>query len=150
PAAGARRVIPISAVPLSTRSEPEVQVSAVNVPAQIREGEPFYVEVLIDSNNDDEGQVQVFRGAHKAADKKVKIKTGENRFRFRQQIASERMAEFTARIAGFKDTLLDNNVARGLVFTNGKPRVLLVDSDLKQSKYLASALEQEGIKVDAR
>jgi Ca-activated chloride channel family protein len=145
-----RGTIPILTVPLPVRTDPEVQVSAVNVPAQIREGEPFYVEVLVDSNHDDEGQVQVFRGAHKVVDEKVKIKTGENRFRFRQQITSERMAEFTARIAGFKDTLLDNNVARGLVFTNGKPRVLLVDSDLKQSKYLASALEQEGIKVDAR
>ena len=137
-------------VPLPVRSDPEVQVSAVNVPAQVREGEPFYVEVVLDSNHDDQGQIEVFRGAHKVVSETVHVKSGENRFRFRQQIQAERMAEYTARATGFKDTLLDNNVARGLVFSNGKPRVLLVDSDPKQARYLAASLEQEGIKVDTR
>jgi uncharacterized membrane protein len=142
--------VPVWAVPLPVRADPEVQVSEVNVPAQVREGEPFYVEVLVDSNHDDEGEVEVFRGAHKVVSEKVKLKTGENRFRFRQQITSERMAEFTARVKGFKDTLLDNNVARGLVFSSGKPRVLVADGDPKQAKHLAFALEQEGIRVDIR
>ena len=65
-------------------------------------------------------------------------------------MTGERLAEYTARVNGFKDKLLDNNAARGLVFTSGKPRVLLVDSDPKQAKHLAFALEQEGIQVDIR
>lgn len=145
--------VPIDTVPLPTRTDPEVQVSAVNVPAQVREGEPFYVEVVIDSNHDDVGEIEIFRGAHKVKlqdDGVVKVKAGENRFRFRQQIAGERMAEYTARIKGFNDKLLDNNAARGLVYTNGKPRVLVIDTDPKQSRQFASALEQEGIKVDVR
>lgn len=147
--AALRGSVPVSTVPLPVRADPEVQVSAVSVPAQVREGEPFYVEVVLDSNHDDEGQIEVFRGAHKVVGETVKVKTGENRFRFRQQV-SERMAEYTARATGFKDKLLDNNAAHGLVFSSGKPRVLLADSDPKQAKYLASALEQEGIKVDTR
>lgn len=148
--AALRGGVPVSTIPLAVRTEPEVQVSAVNVPAQVREGEPFYVEVLLDSNHEDEGEIEVFRGAHKVLSEKVKVKPGENPFRFRQQILAERMAEYTVRATGFKDKLLDNNVARGLVFSSGKPRVLLVDSDLKQTRFLAAALEQEGIKVDAR
>jgi Mg-chelatase subunit ChlD len=142
--------VPVSTVPLPVRADPEVAVSAVNVPAQVREGEPFYVEVVVDSNHDDEGEVAVFRGPHKVVAEKVKVKAGENKFRFRQQITSERMAEFTARVKGFQDRLLDNNAARGLVYSSGKPRVLLVDSDPRQAKHLAMALEQEGIKVDTR
>ncbi len=141
---------PIYTVPLPVSAEPEVQVSAVNVPAQVREGEPFYVEVAIDANHEDEGDVEVFRGAHRVVAEKVKVKPGVNIFRFRQQVAGERMAEYTARIKGFQDKLLDNNAAKGLVFSSGKPRVLLVDSDVKQARFLASALEQEGIKVDIR
>jgi uncharacterized membrane protein len=148
--AALRGGIPVSTLPLPVRTDPEVQASAVNVPAQVREGEPFFVEVVIDSNHDDEGEVEIYRGAHKVVSEKVKVKTGENRFRFRQQITAERMAEYTARVVNFKDTLLDNNVARGLVFSNGKPRVLLVDTDVKQARHLAAALEQEGIKVDVR
>jgi Mg-chelatase subunit ChlD len=142
--------VPVYTVPLSARTEPEVQVSGVNVPAQVRDGEPFYVEVVIDSNHDDEGEVEVFRGAHRVVAERVKVKPGANTFRFRQQVSGERMAEYTARIKGFKDKFLDNNSAKGLVFSSGKPRVLVVDSDAKQAKHLAFALEQEGIKVDVR
>ncbi|HEY7152523.1 MAG TPA: VWA domain-containing protein [Gemmataceae bacterium] len=142
--------VPISAVPLSTRSEPEVQVSSVQVPAQVREGEPFYVEVVIDSNHDDEGTIEVFRGAHKVVGEQKKIKKGENRFRFRQSLTTERLAEFSVRIKGFSDKLQDNNAASGLVFSSGKPHVLLIESDPKLGKSLAWALEQEGILVDVR
>src|SRR4051812_30435265 len=117
--------VPVFTVPLPVRSEQEVQVSAVNVPAQVRDGEPFYVEVAIDSNHDDEGDIEVFRGAHRVVAERVKVKPGPNVFRFRQQVTGERMAEYTARIKNFKDKLLDNNAARGLVFSSGKPRVLL-------------------------
>src|SRR5439155_8515636 len=98
PAAGARSGIPISAVPLSTRSEPEVQVSAVNVPAQVREGEPFHVEVVIDANHDDEGTIEVYRGPHKVLSEQRKLKKGENRFQFRQALTQERLAMYTVKV----------------------------------------------------
>ena len=148
--AALRAKIPISTVPLPTRSDPEVQVADVQVPAQVREGEPFYVEVVIESNHDDEGTIDVYRGAHKVVSEKRKIKTGENRFRFRQTIASERLAEYTVPVNDFHDKFLDNNTAKGLVFSNGKPRVLLVESDPKLAKHLEAALDQEGIIVDTR
>jgi len=46
--------------------------------------------------------------------------------------------------------LLDNNSDSGLVFTNGQPRVLLIDSDPKQTEHLVFALQQEDIQVDVR
>src|SRR5262245_37729047 len=142
--------VPVSAVPLSTRSEPEVQVSSVSVPAQVREGEPFYVEVVIDANHDDEGTIEVFRGAHKVVSEKRKIKKGENRLRFRQTVTGEKLAQFTAHVTGFNDFLQDNNAASGLVYSSGKPRVLLVENDVKLARHLGWALEQEGIQVDVR
>ena len=68
-----------STVPLPGRTEPEVQLSSVIAPAQVLQGEPFNVEVVIDSNHDDEkGRVEVFRGDIKVADQAVKLKKGEN------------------------------------------------------------------------
>ena len=146
-----REAIPITTIPLPTRDDPEVQMSAVKVPAQVREGEPFYVEVVIDSNHDDEGLIEVFRGAHKVLSETKPLKKGENRFRFPQSIQRERLAEYAARISGVQqDTLLDNNNDNGLVFTNGQPRVLLIDSDPKQTEHLRFALQQEDIQVDVR
>lgn len=144
-------LIPIDTVPLKVRTDPEVQIAAVEVPAQVREGEPFYVEVVINANHEDEGLVEVFRGAHKVLSESRKLKPGENRFRFQQSITGERLAQYTARIGGLKtDTLLDNNTESGLVFTTGKPRILLIESDPKLAQQLVWALQQEEIEVDVR
>src|SRR5690606_19372914 len=64
-ATASRSRIPIHTVPSLPRSEPEVQVSAVNVPAEVREGEPFNVEAVVHSNHEDEGLIEIFRGDHK-------------------------------------------------------------------------------------
>jgi Ca-activated chloride channel family protein len=147
--AALRAGIPIETVPLATRTDPEVQVSAVNVPAQVQQGEPFYVDVVVDANHEAEGTIEVFRNEHKVISERRKVKKGENHFRFRQAIEQERLAKFTAMTRGFRDTLLDNNSDFGLVFTSGKPRVLLVEGDPK-SKDLVWALEEQEMQVDAR
>lgn len=147
----ARSRIPISTVPLPTSSEPEVQVASVEVPAEVQEGAPFYVDVLIQSNHDDEGLVEVFRGDHKVVSEKRALKKGSNKFRFQQSIERERLAAFTVRVSGLQqDTLLDNNTESGLAYCSGKPRVLIIESDPNLIRELAYALEDEGIQVDVR
>ena len=53
-AAALRGKVEVLTVPLPAATEPEVQLSAVTAPAQVLQGEPFNVEVLIDSNHDDD------------------------------------------------------------------------------------------------
>jgi len=148
--------VPISTVPLATRDEPEVQVSAVNAPAQVRKGEPFYVEVVIDSNHEDEGYIDIFRGDIKVGDRESqprrKIKKGENRFRFQQTIteADDKQMEYSVHIRGFDDALLDNNSASGLVFAAGKPTILLIDAVQRQVDHLRWALIEQDINVQWR
>lgn len=140
----------VSAVPLSSRDDPEVQVSAVRAPSRVREGEPFYLEVLIDSNHKDEGYVEVYRGAHQVARQKMKLTSGENKLRLRQSIAKQRVGDFAVRISGFKDTLLDNNSHHALVYAEGKPRVLLIESQPKTARHLAWALREQDVQLDVR
>jgi uncharacterized membrane protein len=143
--------IPISAVSLPAPTAPEVQVAEVNVPAEVREGEPFMVEVVVQSNHDDEGIIDVYRGDHKVLSEKKTIKTGENRFRFQQSVDRERLAVFQVRVSELaNDTLLDNNTTAGLVYASGKPRVLVIESDPSLIREFAYALEDEGIQVDVR
>lgn len=150
-AAATRSRIPISTIPLPTRSEPEVQISEVNVPAEVREGEPFFVEVVVHSNHDDEGFLEVYRGDHKVIGEKKKLKSGENRFRFQQSIERARLAQYAVRVSKLgNDTLLDNNMESGLVYAAGKPRVLIIESDPNLIRDLAYALEEEGVESDVR
>ncbi len=142
--------MPIATVPLARRNDPEVQVSAVNVPAQVQQGEPFFVEIVIDASEDGEGEIEVFKNEHKVISERLKLKKGENRRRFPQTVERERLARFTAHTRGFKDTLLDNNSDFGLVFSSGKPRILLVEGDKKTSSDLAWSLEEQEMQVDVR
>ena len=143
--------IPLWTVPLPGREEPEVQVSEVRVPTEVREGEPFAVEVVISSSHADEGLIEIYRGDYRVVSERRQLVAGENRFRFEQTVERDRIAAFRARVSGLKqDTLIDNNSDVGLVYAAGKPRVLLVESAPELIQDLAFALEDEGIQVDVR
>ena len=100
-AAGAK--VPISTVPLPSRDEPEVQVAEVTAPAQVRQGEPFYVEVTIASNHADQGFIDVYRGDVLAIEQKepIKIEEGETKLRFRQTVDDEKQVDYAVRVRGF-------------------------------------------------
>lgn len=143
--------VEVSTVPLPARTDPEVQLSAVNAPTQVQQGESFNVEVVVDSNHDDDaGRVEVYRGDIKVADQPLKLKKGENRVTLKQSLEQGGLTPVTARLRGYRDTLLDNNSDFGLVYTAGKPRVLLVESELDQAKPLTWALEEQNMQVDVR
>ncbi len=142
--------IPVSTVVLKTRDDPEVQLSAVRVPAQVQQGESFNVEGVVDSNHDDDVDIEVYKGPLKVVSEHKKVKKGKNRYIFRQTIENDRLATYTARVWNGKDTLLDNNSDFGLVFTSGKPRVLIIESAPKDVGDLVAALEEHEIQVDVR
>ena len=150
--AAAASKIPVSVIPLAVRTEPEVQVAEAIAPAEVRQGEPFYVETIISSNHEDEGFIDVFRGdiLVSNSDKPIKIREGENRFRFRQSIEQESQTDYVIRVRGFKDTLLDNNAASAVVFAAGKPSVLIVDSNVQETSQLRWALEEQDLIVQVR
>ena len=148
---GENRADRVDAVALPTRADPEVQVSEVVVPAQVARGEPFFVEVAVDSNHADAVTVEVFRGPLKVVSERQELQAGENRFRFRQTVDRDRLAEYTVRVSGAEaDTLVDNNAAGGLVYAAGKPRVLLIDSDREAARSLEWALAEEDVELDVR
>ena len=150
-AAALKGKVEVLTAPLPVRADPEVQLSAVSAPAQVLQGEPFNAEVLIDSNHDDDqGQLEVYRGDIKVAGQPVKLKKGENRIILKQTIDLGGLTPMTARLKGYTDTLLDNNSDFALVSAAGKPRVLLVDSDPDQAKHLTWALEEQNMQVDVR
>ncbi|MDR1382432.1 MAG: VWA domain-containing protein [Planctomycetaceae bacterium] len=145
-----RSGIAVSTVPLPSAVAPEVQLSELRTPPQIRQGEPFYLEVVVQSNQKTNAAITVYRGGFKTAEETCSLEKGENIFRFKQSIDDQRQTEFSATIESKEDTILDNNKAEGLVYVGGKPRVLLIESDAKAARGLASALKEQGIDAEIR
>ncbi len=140
----------ISTVPLPASTRPEVQVRSVQAPSDIRRGEPFFLDVTIDSTQKAQGRIEVFRGPLKVADDTLSLEAGENKLRLKQTVADEKTAQFTVRISQFPDTLADNNQSQAIVLAAGKPRVLLIESDVKSARMLDSALKEQDIQVEVR
>jgi uncharacterized membrane protein len=149
-ALGLQGKVEICSVPLPARVDPEVQLSSVNAPTQVLQGESFQVEVVIDSNHVDTGRLELFRGDVKIVDQELSLKQGETRLSLKQSLEQGGLTPLSGRLRGFKDTLLDNNQHFALVHAAGKPRVLLVESDLDQAKHLTWALEEQDMQVDVR
>ncbi len=138
-------------VPLTRGTDPEVQIDAVNLPTEVRQGEPFPIEVVISSSHEDQGQLELFEGEFRVRSSTVQLVPGINRFQFEQSVERDRLAAFRVRISGLQqDTLLDNNSYTGLVSANGQPRILLADNDPDLIQELAFALETEGVLADVR
>ena len=149
--AAIRAGVPVWTVPLPGRSTDEVQVSEVVVPSQVREGEPFEMKVVVSSNHDDEGFLELFDSngsIRPAGDSRIKVHKGENTFLITHRLVDQTFARMVAKVRGFRDTRYDDNTARGLVWCVGRPRVLLVEGNLAMANHLADALGQQQIQVD--
>ena len=154
-AAAAAAGVPVWTVPLPQRAEPEVQLAAIDAPAQVRQGEPFFLEVIVNANGPATGYVDLYRGDIRIGEgdpEPVQLKAGENKFRVRQTVTGQRQVTYGARLRGFgdADTLLDNNEAMAIVAASGRPRVLLVDPDTDQTDSLRWALDEQKIDVEVR
>lgn len=148
-AAVARSRIPVSVVPLPTRTEPEVLITELRVPTEVREGEPFFVDVTLLANHDDEVTLELHRGTQKLLSERRSIRQGENQYRFQQTIHEGRMVSIRVSISELStDTVTDNNAESALISVTGKPQILIIENDPDQIRELLYALEDEGIQVD--
>ena len=89
------------------------------LPAQVRQGEPFYVEVVIDANHDDEGLMTGLSRRSRGRQREAADQEGREPLPLSaDRSTSERLAHYSARVQRLaSDTLLDNNAESGLVFT---------------------------------
>jgi len=142
--------VPISVVPLPGEAKDEVFVRSVETKGQVRQGEPFFVDVAVASTGENEGTLKLRSGEDVVVEEKVRLHPGENRFRYRHAVVGRPVVTLTATLEGFKDALAENNQAGAVVFTTPRPRVLLVESQPVLAKHLQAALQSEDIEVEVR
>ncbi|MDE0466677.1 MAG: VWA domain-containing protein [Candidatus Poribacteria bacterium] len=142
--------IQIDTVPLYPSDEPEVMVQRLDMPAQVKQGAPFNVEVLIHSNHEDVAEIRLFKNKFEVAKQETRLEEGENRVIFTQTAMDSGTLTYDALCRSTKDTRYDNNRALGIVSVSGKPKVLLIDENESQARYLTRALEDAKIRVDVR
>ena len=142
--------VQIDTVPIYPNDDPEVMLERIDAPAQVKQGAPFNVEVLIHSNHEDVAEIRLFKNKFEVAKQEVRLEEGENRVVFTQTVMESGTLTYDAICRTTQDTRYDNNRALGIVAVTGKPKVLLIDENESQARYLARALEDAKIRVDVR
>lgn len=142
--------MPVWTVPLPGCPKNEVYVSAVETKAEVREGEPFDVQVTVESTHEGDGTVRLLEGTKPVATRRGHVVEGENRFSFRHAITGKSQARLTVQLEGFEDTVGENNRASALVLVSGRPRALLIEGGPETGRHLAAALRQQYVDVEVR
>ena len=142
--------IQIDTVPIYPSDSPEVMVQRIDAPAQVKQGAPFNLEVLIHSNHEDIAEVKLYKNKFEAAKREVRLVEGENRVVFMETSMESGTLTYDVTCRTTQDTRYDNNTALGIVSVSGKPKVLLIDENESQTRYLMRVLEEAKIRVDVR
>ena len=140
--------VDVLSVPSATNAE--VQVSGVSAPARTHEGEPFALDIEVQSTVETPATLQVYMNGVASHREDVKLTAGSNRFSLRQVAGDERVMRYRVALAVEEDTWIDNNEGLAIVRSEGKPSVLLIESRPQDGRHLRWAMESEDIVVELR
>jgi len=139
--------MPVSVKPLDAFLGPEVCVTDVIAPAQGSLFADTPIEVVIVSNHDDRGVVELFQNERSVAKRDVTLSTGENRIRFQLPLGSAQDVVIKAQLEASGDTIAENNQRRAIVFAARRARILLVDPERELVAPLETVLSSQGCDV---
>ncbi|MGD0517340.1 MAG: VWA domain-containing protein [Thermoguttaceae bacterium] len=140
--------VPISVVPLQGSSDGEVYIASVQAPSQVREGEPFAVDVVVWSACENECRVWLYRGSEPLANRRVHLAAGENRAGFRLSLVGQSAGTLAARVEAVGDVTPENNEAAVTVHVTPPPRALLVASRPGLVETLVRSLCRKNIRTE--
>lgn len=140
----------IYTVPLSARGmgTEEVLMDGLVRSGSADLGRVFELRAIVESTVNTTAILRLFRDKLYITEEKVELSADKkNVFRFLQKLDSEGSHVYEALIEPLTDTMRENNSAKALVMTGGKPKALYVASDEAGADYLYQTLTQKGMEI---
>ncbi len=137
-------------VPLRNPDRPEVLVGPLQMPRNVKNGQPFDLRAIIESNVETGSRVNLYQDNLLLGGRDVALQPGRNEVVFSNLTAGGSFSTFEVEVVPEKDTTPENNRARASVTSGGEPRVLVIDSDESRMAPLANALRAGQISVETR
>ena len=131
--------IEISVIPLRNPDRPEVLVERVEVPHQLKTGQPFDLTAMIHSTVDTTAKLKVYQNQFLLDQRDLDLKKGNNTFTAPNLRAEGNLVTYEVEIVPAQDTALENNRAQAIASLRGQPRVLVIESDESKIRPFASS-----------
>ena len=145
-----RQGIKIYTKTYSAEEKDEVLLEDLLVPTEVKKGQSFAVTALAHSSISTDSTFTLYRDGFKIAAQDLTLKPGSNAITFTETQATEGLTRYELRVTAIDDFYADNNLASGIVSVAGEPKVLLLEGNERDARYLARALEAESIRVEIR
>jgi len=142
--------VQIDVFPLSTRGADteEVLMDGLVGPGSVRLGRAFELKANVKSTVETTATLKFFRDKLYLTQQRVELSAKKtNVFRLQQKLDSEGVHVYEALIEPLTDTMRENNSAKALVTTGGKPKALYVAGHETGADYLYETLKRKGMEV---
>jgi Ca-activated chloride channel homolog len=129
----------------------EVLIRGVDVPDEIKIGEPFLLTARVFSTYEVEATLSLVQNDFKDGTQKVKLVPGVNEVSFKTQVYEPGFREFklAMKVDG-PDQFAPNNNFTYSTNVHGKPRILYIEGELRARIYLERALRGENFEIETR
>lgn len=146
----AARGVRVYTHPYAVDERAEVLLEDLAVPAEVKKGQSFTVSATAQATARMQAHFVLYRNGFKADERTIELEPGANTISFEETNAGDGLTRYELRVNAEEDFYADNNVSSGVVFVSGEPRVLLLEGDEREARYLARTLEAENIRVQVR
>lgn len=133
-----------------TDTRDEVLLEDLTTPAEVLKGQSFTLTTAAHSTSDVDAAFVLYRNGFKVQEETISLKRGVNALSFEEREPADGLTTYALHVRCSKDYFADNNIASGIVYVAGEPRVLLLEQRERDARYLARALEAENIRVEVR
>lgn len=145
-AASAR--VPIAVVPLASASGAEALIRAVETPQYLREGEAFSSRITIESSADGVARLHLLTDGRLTSSQEIQLSRGLNSFVVPHEALDRGFHVFRWQLEPGEDTFAENNEGGSFAIVTGRPRVLVLEGEVGEGRFLAEALRASGLLVD--
>ena len=147
----ARRGIEVWSWSLGKRASKEVLVDKLDVPSEVKLGEPLPIAVALQADHDGQGTLKLFANKRLIAEEEVTYHRGRTLLRFEDRARQPGVQIFTAEFdAPQEEGLMANNRGEAFCYTGARDSILYVHNLQGPSKHFLHIAKKAGFIVETR
>ena len=127
---------------------PDAQISQLNVPSRVYQGQSFTVTVQVTANHDTAGTMVMYQNRTPVSSREVTLRRGDNTFTFRDTAADTGVVTYEARLISEGDSCAQNDSMGGYVYVQGAPKLLLVEGRQGEGSEMAAMLSAAAMQYE--
>lgn len=121
--------IKLDVYPLKNNIDKEVQLTEIIVPPYINKNTKLNIEIKIDSLNDTNSVLKLYKNNKVVSQENINIYKGENKFIFADTADMGGSVIYKAELEAQTDTLIQNNTAYAHSYVSDIPQILILDNN---------------------